>query len=133
MDRARKVLIADDEPDILEILKYNLEKENYQVTTAKDGNEALDKARQHQPDLIVLDMMMPRKNGMEVCELLRAQPQFKDTLIMFLTALSDEATQLKGFSTGADDYVTKPVEADRLLSLMYKWMNRSLEVRAVNA
>ena len=116
MDRARKVLIADDEPDILEILKYNLEKENYQVTTAKDGNEALDKARQHQPDLIVLDMMMPRKNGMEVCELLRAQPQFKDTLIMFLTALSDEATQLKGFSTGADDYVTKPVSTSVFVS-----------------
>lgn len=116
MDRARKVLIADDEPDILEILKYNLEKENYQVTTAKDGNEALDKAKQHQPDLIVLDMMMPRKNGMEVCELLRAQPQFKDTLIMFLTALSDEATQLKGFSTGADDYVTKPVSTSVFVS-----------------
>ena len=116
MDRARKVLIADDEPDILEILKYNLEKENYQVTTAKDGNEALDKARQHQPDLIVLDMMMPRKNGMEVCELLRAQPQFKDTLIMFLTALSDEATQLRGFSTGADDYVTKPVSTSVFVS-----------------
>ena len=116
MDRARKVLIADDEPDILEILKYNLEKENYQVTTAKDGNEALDKAKQHQPDLIVLDMMMPRKNGMEVCELLRAQPQFKDTLIMFLTALSDEATQLRGFSTGADDYVTKPVSTSVFVS-----------------
>jgi two-component system alkaline phosphatase synthesis response regulator PhoP len=116
MERARKVLIADDEPDILEILKYNLEKENYQVTTAKDGNEALDKAKQHQPDLIVLDMMMPRKNGMEVCELLRAQPQFKDTLIMFLTALSDEATQLKGFSTGADDYVTKPVSTSVFVS-----------------
>jgi two-component system alkaline phosphatase synthesis response regulator PhoP len=106
---ARKVLIADDEPDIVEILKYNLEKEGYQVVTAKDGDEALDKAKHNHPDLVVLDMMMPRKNGMEVCELLRAQPDFKDTLIMFLTALSDEATQLKGFSTGADDYVSKPV------------------------
>lgn len=106
---ARKVLIADDEPDIVEILKYNLEKEGYQVVTAKDGDEALDKAKHNHPDLVVLDMMMPRKNGMEVCELLRAQSDFKDTLIMFLTALSDEATQLKGFSTGADDYVSKPV------------------------
>src|SRR4051812_35305407 len=94
---ARKVLIADDEPDIIEILKYNLEKEGYTVITAKDGNEALDRARLNNPDLIVLDMMMPKKNGMEVCELLRAQAAFKDTLIMFLTALSDEATQLKGF------------------------------------
>ena len=114
--RQRKVLIADDEPDILEILKYNLEKETYQVITAKDGDEALDKARHFQPDLIILDMMMPRKNGMEVCEILRAQPVFKDTLIMFLTALSDEATQLKGFSTGADDYVSKPVSTSVFVS-----------------
>ncbi len=112
----RKVLIADDEPDIIEILKYNLDKEGYQVITAKDGDEALDKARHHHPDLIVLDMMMPRKNGMEVCELLRAQPIFKETLIMFLTALSDEATQLKGFSTGADDYVSKPVSTSVFVS-----------------
>lgn len=105
----RKVLIADDEPDILEILKYNLEKEGYQVITAKDGNEALDKAKHSKPDLIVLDMMMPHKTGLEVLELLRLQPAFKDTLIMFLTALNDEHTQLKSFNTGADDYVSKPV------------------------
>ncbi len=112
----RKVLIADDEPDIIEILKYNLDKEGYQVITAKDGNEAIDKARLTQPDLIVLDMMMPKKNGMEVCEILRAQVAFKDTLIMFLTALSDEATQLKGFSTGADDYISKPVSTSVFVS-----------------
>ncbi|MGN6166066.1 MAG: response regulator transcription factor [Flavisolibacter sp.] len=114
--KGRKVLIADDEPDIVEILKYNLEKEAYTVVTAKDGDEALDKARLTHPDLIVLDMMMPRKNGMEVCEILRAQAAFKDTLIMFLTALSDEATQLKGFSTGADDYVSKPVSTNVFVS-----------------
>jgi two-component system, OmpR family, alkaline phosphatase synthesis response regulator PhoP len=105
----RKVLIADDEPDIVEILKYNLEKEGYQVVSAKNGDEALERAKQAQPQLIVLDMMMPRKNGIEVCEILRAQPMFKDTLIMFLTALSDEATQIKSFGSGADDYVSKPV------------------------
>jgi two-component system, OmpR family, alkaline phosphatase synthesis response regulator PhoP len=107
--KVRKVLIADDEPDIIEILSYNLEKEGFSVTTAKDGDDALEKAKLVQPHLIILDMMMPRKSGMEVCELLRAQAAFKDTLIMFLTALSDEATQLKGFSTGADDYITKPI------------------------
>lgn len=112
----RKVLIADDEPDIIEILKYNLEKEGYQVIAAKDGAEAIEKAKQSQPELIVLDMMMPKKNGMEVCEILRAQTAFKDTLIMFLTALSDEATQLKGFSTGADDYVSKPVSPNVFVS-----------------
>ena len=113
---SRKVLIADDEPDIIEILKYNLDREGYQVFTAKNGDEALDKARQTQPDLIILDMMMPRKNGMEVCELLRAQPAFRDTLIMFLTAVSDEATQIRGLGTGADDYVSKPVSPSVLVS-----------------
>src|SRR5688572_10684377 len=106
--RPGKVLIADDEPDILEILQYNLEKEGYTVVTAKNGDEALDMAARHRPDLIVLDMMMPRKSGMEVRELLRAQSAFRETLIMFLTALNDEATQLKGFGTGTDDYVSKP-------------------------
>lgn len=116
MDAKRKVLIADDEPDILEILKYNLEKEGYQVSTAKDGNEALDRAKQYQPDLIILDMMMPRKSGIEVLELLRMQPAFKETLIMFLTALNDETTQLKSFDTGADDYVSKPVSTSIFVS-----------------
>jgi two-component system alkaline phosphatase synthesis response regulator PhoP len=114
--RAKKVLIADDEPDIVEILKYNLEREGYQVITAKDGDEAIDKARHTQPDLVVLDMMMPKKNGVEVCEILRAQPAFRDTLILFLTALSDEATQLKGFNTGADDYISKPVSTSVFVS-----------------
>jgi two-component system alkaline phosphatase synthesis response regulator PhoP len=116
MNMHRKVLIADDEPDILEILKYNLEKEGYQIMTAKDGNEALDKAKQFRPELIILDMMMPQKNGMEVLEILRLQPAFKDTLIMFLTALNDETTQLKSFSTGADDYVSKPVSTSVFVS-----------------
>lgn len=111
-----KVLIADDEPDILEILKYNLEKEGYRVITAKDGDEAIEKAKLHQPELIVLDMMMPRKNGMEVCEILRAQSQFKETHIVFLTAVSDELTQLKSFDTGADDYIHKPVSPSIFVS-----------------
>lgn len=122
--KGRKVLIADDEPDILEILKYNLEKEGYTVITAKDGDEALDKAKTTQPDLIVLDMMMPKKSGMEVCELLRAQNQFNETLIMFLTALSDETTQLKGFDTGADDYVSKPISPSVFVSKVNALLRR---------
>ena len=118
------MLIADDEPDILEILKYNLEKEGYEVATAKDGDEALDKAKKFSPDLIVLDIMMPRKTGVEVCELLRAQPQFKDTLILFLTALSDEATQIKGLTTGADDYVSKPISPQVFLSKVAALLRR---------
>ncbi len=114
--RVRKVLIADDEPDILEILKYNLANEGYQVYTAKDGDEALEKAKMVQPDLIVLDIMMPKKNGVEVCEILRMQPAFKNTLILFLTALSDEGTQVKGLETGADDYISKPISPKVFLS-----------------
>jgi two-component system alkaline phosphatase synthesis response regulator PhoP len=112
----RKILIADDEPDILEILKYNLSGEGYQVITAKDGDEAIDRAKFFHPDLIVLDIMMPKKNGVEVCEILRKQPAFRETLILFLTALSDEGTQLKGFETGADDYVSKPISPKVFLS-----------------
>jgi two-component system alkaline phosphatase synthesis response regulator PhoP len=104
-----KVLIADDEPDILEILKYNLSNEGYEVVTAKDGEDAIEKAKLTKPDLIVLDMMMPKKNGVQVCEILRSRPDFKQTLIIFLTALSDEGTQIKGLETGADDYISKPV------------------------
>jgi two-component system alkaline phosphatase synthesis response regulator PhoP len=126
-DQARKVLIADDEPDIIEILKYNLEKEGYQVIPARDGAEAIDKAKETHPDLVVLDMMMPKKNGVEVCEILRAQKEFKDTMIMFLTALSDEATQIKSFDTGADDYVTKPISPNVFVSkvnALFRRMNK---------
>lgn len=112
----KKILIADDEPDILEIISYNLSREGYQVTTAKDGDEALAKAKTIKPELIILDIMMPKKNGVEVCELLRAKPAFKDTLIIFLTALSDESSHVKGLETGADDYISKPISPKVLLS-----------------
>ena len=115
-NKARKILIADDEPDILEILKYNLANEGYEVITAKDGDEALEKARRNLPDLVVLDIMMPKKNGVEVCQILRNQAAFKNTLIIFLTALNDEGTQVKGLETGADDYVSKPVSPRVFLS-----------------
>ena len=112
----KKILIADDEPDILEIIQYNLQAEGYDVVTAKNGNEAIDLAKKFQPDLIILDIMMPGKNGIEVCNILRLQPAFNDTLIVFLTALSDEGTEIKGLETGADDYLTKPVSPKVLVS-----------------
>lgn len=114
--KARKVLIADDEPDILEILKYNLLNEGYQVMTAKDGDEAIEKAKIFLPDLIVLDIMMPKKSGVQVCEILRSQPAFRNTLIIFLTALNDETTQIRGLETGADDYVSKPISPKVFIS-----------------
>ena len=126
--RAGKVLIADDEPDIVEILKYNLSNEGYEVITARDGDEALEKSRRNQPDLIVLDVMMPKKTGVEVCQLLRAQPAFKDTLIIFLTAVNDEGTQIRGLETGADDYVSKPVSPKVFMSrvnALFRRVNKS--------
>lgn len=114
--KGKKILIADDEPDILEIIQYNLQGEGYEVYTAKDGDEALTRAKLVKPDLIILDIMMPKKTGVEVCEILRTQPLFKDTLIIFLTALSDESSQMKGLDTGADDYVNKPISPKLLLS-----------------
>ncbi|MFZ1307333.1 MAG: response regulator transcription factor [Ferruginibacter sp.] len=112
----KKILIADDEPDILEIIQYNLQNEGYEVITAKNGNEAIDQAKRSMPDLIILDIMMPGKNGIEVCNILRMQPAFNNTLIIFLTALSDEGTEVKGLETGADDFITKPVSPKVLVS-----------------
>ena len=115
-NKARKVLIADDEPDIREILEYNLRAEGFEVIVAKDGDEALDKAKKTKPDLILLDVMMPKKSGVEVCELLRLQPAFAETLIVMLTALGDDGSVIKGLETGADDYVTKPVSPKVLIT-----------------
>ncbi len=112
----RKILIADDEPDILEIVSFNLEAEGYEVFIAKNGDEAIDVAKKTQPDLIILDVMMPKKNGFEVCNILRSQLEFKETLIIFLTALNDETTEIKGLNTGGDDYITKPISPKILIS-----------------
>lgn len=112
----KKILIADDEPDILEIIQYNLRNEGYEVAAAKNGNDAIDLAKRFQPDLIILDIMMPGKTGIEVCNLLRRLPAFNNTLIIFLTALSDEGTEIKGLESGADDYLTKPISPKVLLS-----------------
>ena len=123
--KAWKILIADDEPDILELLHYNLLKQGYQVATASNGNEAIEKAKSIRPDLVILDIMMPGKNGVEVCEILRAQPQFRETLIMFLTALNDDATQIKGLGMGADDYISKPVSTNVFLSKVQSLLRRA--------
>jgi two-component system, OmpR family, alkaline phosphatase synthesis response regulator PhoP len=133
-NKARKILVADDEPDILEILNYNLINEGYTVITAKNGNEAIEKARQYNPELIILDIMMPGKNGIEVCKLLRSQKEFKETLIIFLTALSDEGSQVKGLEEGADDYVNKPISPKVLISrvnALFRRSNRNADERVL--
>ena len=112
----KKVLIVDDEPDIVEIISYNLQKEGYRVESAKNGVEALEKVPSFKPDLIILDIMMPKMNGLEVCRILRAKPEYDDSLIIFLTALSDESSQITGLETGADDYISKPISPKVLIS-----------------
>jgi len=116
MSNLKKILIADDEQDILEILQFNLEAEGYEVETAKNGVIAIEKAKIFLPDLIILDIMMPGKNGIEVCNHLRTLPTFKSTLIIFLTAMSDDSTEVKGLESGADDFLTKPIRPKVLIS-----------------
>ena len=125
----KRILIADDEPDIVEIVQYNLAKEGYDVTTARDGDDALTKAKLQKPDLIILDIMMPKRTGVEVCEILRSQPAYKDTLIIFLTALSDEGSHIKGLEMGGDDYVTKPISPKVLVSRVNALFRRSKQER----
>jgi two-component system, OmpR family, alkaline phosphatase synthesis response regulator PhoP len=111
-----KILIADDEPDIIEIISFHLTKAGFEVFSAKDGSEAIEKAQQHNPDCIILDIMMPKRNGFEVCEYLRSNKQFDKTLIVLLTALNDEASHIKGLELGGDDFVNKPISPKVLLS-----------------
>ena len=104
-----KILIADDEPDILEFLKYNLEANGFIVFTAEDGKRAIEMATKERPDVIILDIMMPNMDGIEVCRELRERTEFNDTIIIFLTARSEDYSHIAGFEAGADDYIVKPV------------------------
>lgn len=119
-----KILIADDEPDILEFLQYNLEKEGYAISTATNGREAIDQAKKVQPHMILLDIMMPELDGIEACRELRAMPDFKNTLIAFLTARNEDYSQIAGFDVGADDYITKPIKPRILISRIKALLRR---------
>ncbi|MDQ2751754.1 MAG: response regulator transcription factor [Bacteroidota bacterium] len=112
----KKILIADDEPDIVEIIQFNLQQNGYDVYSAADGDEALEKARLLMPQMIILDIMMPYKTGIEVCRKLRQDEKFDDTLIVFLTAINDDISHIKGLDIGADDYINKPVSTKVLVS-----------------
>jgi two-component system alkaline phosphatase synthesis response regulator PhoP len=112
----RKILLVDDEPDILEFMEYNLKKENYIISKAGNGKEAIEKALKEHPDLIILDIMMPEMDGIEACRALREIPEFKNTLIAFLTARNEDYSQIAGFDVGADDYITKPIKPRVLIS-----------------
>ncbi|WP_194972432.1 response regulator transcription factor [Aquiflexum lacus] len=111
-----KVLVVDDEPDIVEILTYNLKKEGYEVETAEDGIKAVKIAAKFQPDVILLDIMMPYQDGVETCRQMREIPELKNTFIIFLTARSEEYSEVAAFDVGADDYITKPIKPRALMS-----------------
>jgi len=118
------ILIVDDEEDIREILKYNLEKENHIVRTVGNGLDCLEEIKKRKPDLILLDVMMPGMDGIEVCDLINSSPENKDILICFLTARSEDYSQIAGLESGADDYVTKPIKPKILISRINALLRR---------
>ncbi|MBX2826822.1 MAG: response regulator transcription factor [Flavobacteriaceae bacterium] len=122
-----KILLVDDEPDILEIIGYNLSSEGYQIYTAENGLEAISQAKKHKPHLIILDVMMPEMDGIEACEKLRAVPDLSETVITFLTARGEDYSQVAGFEAGADDYITKPVKPKVLVSKVKALLRRFKE------
>ena len=118
------ILLVDDEPDILEIVSYNLMAEGYKVYTAKNGIEALEKAKKKKPHLIILDVMMPEMDGIEACEAIRNTPELAHTLVAFLTARGEDYSQMAGFDAGADDYITKPIKPKVLVSKVKSLLRR---------
>ncbi len=118
------VLLVDDEPDIIEIVRYNLMVEGYRVKTAENGLEAVSKAKKFKPQLILLDVMMPKMDGMEACRRIREIPELSKTVIAFLTARGEDYSQLSGFDAGADDYITKPIKPKVLISRVKALLRR---------
>lgn len=119
-----KILLVDDEPDILEIINYNLSAQGYNVTTASNGAQAVKKAKKEKPHLIILDVMMPEMDGIEACEQIRKIPDLQDTIITFLTARGEDYSQVAGFEAGADDYITKPIKPKVLVSKIKSLLRR---------
>lgn len=121
-----KILIVDDEPDIRELIEYNLKKEGYQVYTASNGQEGVTEAKRVLPDLIILDIMMPKMDGIEACRILRTMNEFKNTFMVFLTARSEEYSEIAGFYVGADDYIAKPIKPRALTSRINAILKRNI-------
>ncbi|MFD2517080.1 response regulator transcription factor [Salinimicrobium flavum] len=121
------ILLVDDEPDIIEIIRYNLSAEGYRILTAENGKEALEIARKEKPQLIILDVMMPKMDGIETCSQMRKQPELDQTVITFLTARGEDYSQMAGFDAGADDYITKPIKPKVLTSKVKALLRRFRE------
>ena len=122
-----RVLIVDDEPSIVEVLEYNLTKEGFEVLTAGDGRDGLAKAKAHNPDIVLLDLMLPGMDGLTVCRTLRSDPQTQSVRILMITAKGDETDEIIGFSLGADDYVTKPFRLRPLMERVKALVRRPSE------
>tara|TARA_B000000477_G_C6085536_1_gene225273 strand:+ start:274 stop:951 length:678 start_codon:yes stop_codon:yes gene_type:complete len=132
IDKGR-ILLVDDEEDILEFLSYNLIKEGYKIKTANNGKSALKILEKFNPDLIILDVMMPEMDGIEVCENIRENEKNDDVLILFLTARSEDYSELAGFSAGADDYITKPIKPKLLVSRVNAILKRKRKTNETNS
>jgi two-component system alkaline phosphatase synthesis response regulator PhoP len=130
---AQKVLVVDDEEPILELLKYNLEKQGYDVRTAIDGQVAVDVAKKFHPDLVLLDIMMPKVDGVEACRQLRAMPELMNTYIVFLTARAEEYSEVAAFDVGADDYILKPIKPRALMSRISALFRRDSSKKNVSS
>jgi two-component system alkaline phosphatase synthesis response regulator PhoP len=122
-----KILLVDDDADILEIVGYNLSQEGYQISTAINGRDAIVKAKKVLPHLIIMDVMMPEMDGMEACENIRKIPELSNVIITFLTARSEDYSQVAGFDAGADDYITKPIKQKLLISKVKALLRRLKE------
>ena len=120
----KKILIVDDEKDILEFLSYNLKKEGFSIYTASDGLEGLEKTKKIKPDLIIVDLMMPKMNGIEMCENIRNDKKLSNVIILFLTARSEDYTQIAALDSGADDFLKKPIKPKLLISKVKSIMRR---------
>ncbi|HOP12630.1 response regulator transcription factor [Lentimicrobium sp.] len=131
-----KILLVDDEPDVLEFLSYNLKKEGYHVLKARNGREGLLLARSENPQLVILDVMMPEMDGIETCREIRLLPGFSDTIVVFLTARGEDYSQIAGFEAGADDYITKPIKpkvlTSRIKALLRRYRSKKSHDQPVN-
>lgn len=127
-----KILLVDDEKDILEFLGYNLKKEGYLVSTARNGKDAIEIAKKEKPHLIILDVMMPKMDGIETCSEIRSIPDLASSIVVFLTARGEDYSQIAGFDAGADDYITKPVKPKVLISRIKALLRRYKEPEVVN-
>ncbi|AHM62024.1 two component transcriptional regulator, winged helix family protein [Flammeovirgaceae bacterium 311] len=133
MKQQYKVLLVDDEPDILELLQYNLEKEGYLVRTALNGKKGVEEAKAFQPDVVLLDIMMPEQDGVETCRQMRDMTELQNSYIIFLTARAEEYSEIAAFDVGADDYIIKPIKPRALMSRLTALFRRETKKKKTSS